>query len=589
MKKIFILGALVTVGVALTGCDDFLNDNRYPLTSQTNSPTYWGNTSNVELQCNRFYQDYTGYGNGTSTGDYYFKTLSDDQCGGSFALWKNTSIPASSSNWSSNYTSIRGLQYIIEGIKNASPALSAADRANYEGIAKLNRARTYYQLVRMYGDVTWIDGIPEADSEQVFGPRTDRKVVMDSVMADLDYAIAGIKSNNGNQVWSKDLARAIKCEVALYEGTFWKYCTQAENGVAPDQARATKYLQLAADAAQAIMNSSAGYALNTNTQDGTYEGWEYNYGAYQYNYNQALKQAAANKEMIFMKAYNQDVFMHSTIDYTCGSTTINGITKDAFDAYLFKDGKPKALTTLNSTDVGVAEGSNYSIQNLLDVRDSRLAATTDPYVYYKGMGWTRGPKGSIEMTSSTGYGVAKYDNCSFPVAYRPQGNKNYSCAPLYWLAYIYLNYAEAKAELGTLTDADLDMTINKLYARADLPSQTVASLTGMNDPANNMGVNSLIWEIRRCRRCELIMDNDIRYWDLVRWHQLELLDTTTHPNIVLGANCSAAPTKAPQTTGDYVNGSQGGSRTFEYRQYQFPIPSGQIALAPALGQNYGWE
>jgi hypothetical protein len=589
MKKIFIIGALAAVGATFTGCNDFLNDNRYPLTTETDSPTYWGNTSNVQLQVDRYYLDYTGYGNGQSTGVYYFKTLSDDQCGGTFATWKYTSVPATSSNWSDNYTSIRGLQLILEGMKTASPALSAADRANYEGIVKLNRARTYYELVRMYGDVTWIDGVPQPGEEQIYGARTDRKVIMDSVMADLDYAIAGIKTNSGNQVWSKDLARAIKCEAALFEGTFWKYCTQAENGVAPDQARATKYLQLAAQAAQDIMNSSAGYALNTATQDGTNEGWDYNYGAYQYNYNQALKQAAANKEMIFMKAYNVDVFMHSTIDYTCGSTAISGITKDAFDAYLFKDGKPKALTTLDNTDVGVAEGEKaYSIQNLLDVRDARLAATTDPYVYYKGMGWTRGPKGSIEMTSTTGYGVAKYDNCSFPVAYRSQINKNYSCAPLYWLAVIYLNYAEAKAELGTLTDADLDMTINKLYARAELPSQTVASLTSMNDPANNMNVSSLIWEIRRCRRCELIMDNDFRYWDLIRWHQLELLDTNTHPNIVLGANYTGAPIKPGQFTGDYVNGSQGGSRTFEYKHYLYPIPSGQIALAPALGQNYGW-
>lgn len=61
------------------------------------------------------------------------------------------------------------------------------------------------------------------------------------------------------------------------------------------------------------------------------------------------------------------------------------------------------------------------------------------------------------------------------------------------------------------------------------------------DPANNMGVSNLIWEIRRCRRCELIMDNWYRYWDLIRWHQLDKLDSTKYPNIMLGANVSNVP------------------------------------------------
>lgn len=56
------------------------------------------------------------------------------------------------------------------------------------------------------------------------------------------------------------------------------------------------------------------------------------------------------------------------------------------------------------------------------------------------------------------------------------------------------------------------------------------------DPANNMGVSNLLWEIRRCRRCELMCDNWTRYWDLIRWHKLDLLDSSKNPTIYLGAN-----------------------------------------------------
>ena len=69
-------------------------------------------------------------------------------------------------------------------------------------------------------------------------------------------------------------------------------------------------------------------------------------------------------------------------------------------------------------------------------------------------------------------------------------NTNYTDIPLFWLATILLNEAEAKAELGSITQTDLDNTVNLLQARAELPA---LSLTPAADPANNMGVSALIW------------------------------------------------------------------------------------------------
>ena len=94
----------------------------------------------------------------------------------------------------------------------------------------------------------------------------------------------------------------------------------------------------------------------------------------------------------------------------------------AFDAYLFKDGLPKSKTSMNTTDVGIPresvegavdKGWVFCIQNLLDVRDGRLAQTTDPYIYYKNMTWAR--SGANPMTSASGYGVSKYDNVNMPL------------------------------------------------------------------------------------------------------------------------------------------------------------------------------
>ena len=563
MKAIYKLCAIALATTALVGCDDFIDDNRYPLDQQTSNPTYWNNASNVTNQCNTFYNQYIGYGNSGSLGWFYAKTLSDDQAGNSFTNWTNVNVPSSSSNWSAPFTEIRRANYIITNVANST--LSENDKNNFMAIARLNRAWQYYQLVRMYGDVQWIETVVDpANPEETYGSRDDRDMVMDKVLEDLNFACQYMQKGSKTS-WSKDMANAMKADICLWEGTFCKYRTADENGKAADATRAEKFLKECVTACENVMN--AGYTLSDD---------------YQAIYNSVS--LSDNPEIIFFKEYKKDLFYHSLISYTCSSTQISGMTKDAFDAYLFKDGKPLALTSENKSDVvEVDADGNYSIAKLLEVRDGRLAKTIDPFVYYQGMAWTRA--GAMAMTSSTGYGICKYDNVTLDRDYRANTVKNYTCAPLFWLSVIYCNYAEAKAELGNITDADLDKSINKLYARAGLPALTAE--VGFSDPANNWGVSDIIWEIRRCRRCELMFDNWYRYWDLVRWHKLDKLDSQKNPNILLGANMTAAPVSIANVNG-YVDGSKGQIRTFESRQYLYPIPSAQLTLNENLEQNLGW-
>ena len=563
MKAIYKLCAIALAATALVGCDDFIDDNRYPLDQQTSNPTYWNNAANVTNQCNTFYNQYSGYGNSGSLGWFYAKTLSDDQAGNSFANWANVNVPSSSSNWSAPFTEIRRANYIITNVANST--LSDNDKNKFIGIARLNRAWQYFQLVRMYGDVQWIEvPVDPADPEVTYGSRDDRDMVMDKVLEDLNFACQYLPKGTKTS-WSKDLANAMKADICLWEGTFCKYRTAAENGKAADATRAQKYLNECVTACENVMN--AGYKLGDD---------------YQATYNSVS--LSSNPEVIFFKEYKDNLFYHSLISYTCSSTQISGMTKDAFDAYLFKDGKPLALTSENKTDVGEVDADgNYSIAKLLEVRDGRLAKTIDPVIYYEGMGWVRA--GGMDMTSSTGYGVAKYDNITLPAEKRRNTVSNYTCAPLFWLAVVYCNYAEAKAELGNITDADLDKSINKLYARAGLPA--LKANVGFSDPANDWGVSDIIWEVRRCRRCELMFDNWYRYWDLVRWHKLDKLDSQKNPNILLGANITAAPVQINNVNG-YVDGSKGQVRVYESRQYLYPIPSAQLTLNENLKQNPGW-
>ena len=562
MKRLFIIGA-VAATMGLVSCDDTVTKD--PLDEFVNNSEYWSNTVNLDNQCNRLYELYLGYGNAGSPGWYYFKSLSDDQANATFDTWTFTNVPASSGTWSGAWEEVRGMGYIMDGLKKSS--LDAETKAYYEGIVRLNRAWQYYQLVRMYGNVPWVATALDPSDPIVYGERTDRDVIMDSVLNDLNFANKVITGTT-KTTWNNGMVNAMKADICLYEGTFCKYRTAADNGKAADADRANKYLNECITACNAVF--AHGYTL-----------------APDYKANYSSTDLESNDEMIFVKSYVKDLFAHSTIDYTSSSSNQNGITKDAFDSFLFLDGKPLASTSLDKSDAAEldAEG-NVSISKALSVRDKRLAAIVDPCLGFKGYGWTRVE--GAKMTSATGYTIGKFDDpAAFELYYRQNIGTNYTDAPIFWLAPVYLAYAEAKAELGTITQDDLNKTINKLQARAGLPDMTTAPAA---DPANDMGVSNLLWEIRRCRRCELMLDNWYRYWDMIRWHQLDKLDTNKNPDILLGANVGNIPNLEVDINADgYIIASQNASRVYEAKHYLYPIPSTQITLNPNLGQNPGWK
>ncbi len=562
----FLLIALISLGS--TGCNDMLDKS--PLDRFENDPTFWNNASDVEGLTNSFYNEFTAYGNNGGYGLFYFKTISDDQIGNPFKEWEYTSIPANSNIWNNGWEEIRLANLIIENVEKST--LPDNDKTKFLSIAKLMRAWEYYNLVRYYGDLQWIEKpLSINDSDILYGERINRDIIMDYVLDDLNYATANMPISSSKITWSRNMANAMKADICLWEGTYRKYRTEKDNGISSDNIGAKKYLNACIEACDNLLSQS--YHLNDS---------------YQANYNSI--ELANNPEMIFYKQYKQGILSHSLIDYTCSSTAISGMTKDAFDAYLFLDGKPRALTSFNTDDTGYVDYNEYTkqyniiISKQLVVRDKRLSETIDSVVYFKGSTWSRTPDG-MQMTSTTGYGCRKYDNTAIPLNYRNQAATNYTCAPIFWLSVVYLNYAEAKAELGTITQEDLNKTINLLNARAGLPDLNINP--GFTDPANNHNVSDLIWEIRRARRCELMFDNWNRYWDLVRWHQLDKLDTSSYPQLLLGANISNAVNPQVNTLNGYIY-SPDKTRTFNRKYYLYPIPSGEISLNPQLTQNPFW-
>ena len=562
MKKIIL--SLMAGMVLFTSCD-LLNNDPYDSFTKGN---FFTSETNVEMYTNYFYSEWSGYGNNGSYGTFYFPTLNDNQAVTGITTWDFTTISADDATWNASYAEIRRANILLENL--AGVPMSDISMAYYQSLGRLYRAWQHFCVVRKFGDCYWVDhSLSTEDQDILYGPRQNRNDVMDKMLEDLNYAVEnmGKKNASSRTAYNVYVAQAIKAQICLFEGTYAKYHKN-------DEARAEKYLAEAKKAAEAIINS--GEFELTPGADG-----------YRANYNSL--ELAGNKEIIMYKNYVQDVLRHATQDYCCGSTPTNGMSKAAFNAYLMKDG---SLPT--GEDKGVLGTEGYDagkpvIYALLEARDPRLAQQIDGYLCYVGNNRARyegvpGQIGAAENTVTTGYGILKFDEPETPSGLRQSTTGNVTDCPLFWLAEILLTHAEACAELGETAAATT--SINKLRARAGMPD-----LKLQGDPANNMGVSDLIWEVRRERRVELMFDNNDRYWSLIRWHQLDKLDTEKYPDQTKGAWIDASWPGADQVKRDaegYIDLNDTYVRKFEEKHYLAPIPSSQSVLNPQIGQNPGW-
>ena len=558
-------------GVVLFTSCDLLNPN--PMADFTED-NFFTSETNVEMYTNYFYNEWTAYGTGGSSEFGYWTTLNDNQAVTGLSGWNFIAVSASDGTWNACYQEIRRANILLKHIDEVD--MPAASKAYYTSLARLYRGWQHFCLVRKFGDCYWVDKeLTTEDAAVLYGKRQDRNVVMDNALADINYAIEnmGTKNAGSRTAYNVHVANAIKSRVCLFEGTYAKYHQKDDN-------RAKLYLGEAIEASEALIN--AGQFKLTDGAEG-----------YRANYNSL--DLAGNTEMIMYKKYVLGVLYHANQDYCCGSTQTHGMNKAAFNSYLMADGSLPTGDDKGKLCDDPADTLNYNkpiISHLLAVRDPRLSQQIDGYLAYVGNGRVRyegmpGQEGAAENNTSTGYGILKFDEPVTLAKYRQATNGNETDAPVFWLAEIVLNAAEAYAELNDQTNAE--KYVNMLRARAGMPN-----LKLQNDPANNMGVSDLIWEVRRERRVELMFDLNDRYWSLIRWHQLDKLDTQKYPEQTQGAWIEAGwPIDSKSvllTEGDhgYIECRTADHRVFEEKHYLAPIPQGQIDLNPNLTQNPGW-
>lgn len=471
----YILTGLVCAA-SLTACEDSLD--RYPK-DKLSPETFFSNEQECQLYTNDFYTIFPGgssiYG---ETADIITKqTLTA-------AVLGNRTIPATSSTWT--WTRLRDINFFLQMSGNCS---DASVRARYDAVARFFRAYFYFEKVKNYGDVPWVDTPLDASSSELYKGRDSRQYVIGKVIEDLDYAIEHLDAQRSVYTVTRWTAMALKSRVTLFEGTYRKY-----HGLGDYE----DLLKQCAEISQRFLGES-GYTV---------------YKTGETPYRDLFSAITSNDtEIILSRAYNTAIGLKHDVNGYLTSTTMGkpGLLKNIVNMYLMADGTPFTSQAGWETMTFGQECKN---------RDKRLAQTirTPGYKRIDGTA-TEAPNFAA---CETGYQLTKYLQSAKYDAYEASTND----LPLFRAAEVYLNLAEAKAELGTLTQGDLDRAIKPLRDRAGLPNIDMAAANANPDPylasaatgyGNVTGANAgVILEIRRERTVEMLMEN-LRYWDVMRW------------------------------------------------------------------------
>lgn len=575
------LSILVSVFMLLlSGCSkDFLD--RLPETDI--SPQLYFNTENdLIVYTNSFYDDLPG------TDTYGADNESDNIEPSAISLLMSgkRTVPGSASEAGWTWQSLRNVNFFLENYQKAAVSQEIKDK--YAGLARFFRAWFYFKKVQQFGDVPWYSSSLHVNSPELYKGRDPRALVTDSIRADLDFAIAHLGAEKNISRINKWSALALKSRVCLFEGTFRKYHDELNLASTADA-----LLQEAQEAAAQIMQSGLYklYSTGQPTQD------------YQ---NLFTAESANTDEVILAEVYDASFNKTHTGNGAYTSPTLGnpGFTKSFVNSYLMQDGssftnRPDADKLLFSEEV----------KN----RDPRLTQTLRT-PGYKRTGTTTVLNPDF-TNALTGYQCIKYVTGTNQDGY----NSNTNDLPVFRYAEVLLNYAEAKAELGSFTQSDADLSINALRARVGMaPMQAGALVTDAYQRSlYTHSVSNLIVEVRRERRIELAMEG-FRYHDIMRWKEGHLLaetfqgmyfpgkgtfdlDGNGKDDFALVDEKPASPIAGIQY---YILGndkalSDGNSgkiivhpttvKVFdENKDYLYPLPSSELTLNTNLVQNPNW-
>ncbi len=548
MIRIISIYPVLIFFVILSGC------KKLDLTpkDQVSDASFWKKPSDFQLAVNDFYNGLQGAHNYTdNNSDIAFGSGPNPVSNGSFLPQSNSPL------WDNSYKYIRSANYVLQ---KAEESPLGAQLNRWVGEALFFRAYNYWNLARSFGGVPKIEIVLDITSPELYSQKSTQAEIIDFILGDLDNAINKLPkqsellpSEQGRV--TRGAALALKARAALYQGTWAKY---------HGQPNAQNYISEAIEAAEAII-SSGEYALYTE------------HGADSYKHLFILS-GDDSKEVILAKRYWANRATHNWTRELWFNFMVP--TKSMADQYLATDGLP-----INKSPLFQGYATLTSEFQNRDPRMSMTFVQPGSQVFFEGGIWqTMFPGFSGSNATHTGYMLRKFLDETLDAT---QFRGEYDFKEFRY-AEVLLILAEALYEKnGSITDADLDRTINLIRSRAGMPR-----LTNAHASTNSL---NMLNEIRRERTVELAFEG-FRRDDLSRWKTAE----TILPQAIKGVKFVGTEyqTKYPDLSvgtdiqvdeNGFIVAEPASGRTFLPKHYLDPIPLQQIQLSGGtLTQNTGW-
>lgn len=548
MKRFNIISVLCLT-VSFASCDL----NLEPM-DQISDASFWTKSEDFKLATNNLYwglEDAFQFADNTS--DLAYGKGADDISNGSYIA------PVSDPEWDKPWEQIHNANYILERAK--ASGLSETEIGRWVGETLFFRAYNYWKLMKKFGGVPKIEIALNTESPELYSERTTQKEIVDFILNDLEQAISAMPKQSEIPVaemgrTTQGAALLLKARVALYQGTWEKY----HNGSDAD-----KYLSIAIDASKALINSNE-YALYKGMGDDSYK----------YLF---ILQGDDSKEVILAKRYYKLRLTHNwTRELMLNAMTP---TKSMADMYLSNDGLP-----IEKSD----KFQGYqTMTSEFENRDPRMAMTfivPGSKVFIEGGVWSEQNPGFLGSNAThTGYMLRKFMD-ETEDALNKIGEYDFK---EFRYGEGLLILAEALYEKNNqITDAELDLTINELRKRVNMPALTNQFVT-----ENGLDMQN---EIRRERTVELAFEgyrrDDLRRWGIaddvlpkalkgVKFVGSEF--EQKYPELIVGQNLQV-------DENGFILTENANSRKFESKHWLSPIPLKQVQLSKGtLKQNPGWE
>lgn len=484
---LYKLALLLGIPAVMSSCNDSFLE-RYPETSITEK-VFFQKVQDLESYTNRMYRFLSAsYWDVVSDNTVYKEDTYDYQ------LLRNEISPETVGGWS--WGNIREVNFMLARTNKVTG--DKAEINHYIGMARMFRAKLYYDKVKSYSDVPWYSrDLQTTDTEELYKTQDPRALVVDSIMADLDFAVTHMKEGKSKTRINKDVALALQARIALNEGTFRKYHT--ELGLND----ANRFLEIAVRATEQLMDGS--YSLSETGNDGL-EPYESLF---------CSLDLTKNPEMILVSDYDKGLGRMHNAQQVCDF--YHGLSRDLMEDYLVIDGN----TTKTFQSVPGYEKMTY--KQIFENRDPRLRQTL------MWPGYQRASENSPHRLTlgAGGYPQIKFDPRTYD---QLSWGNSYTDLPIIRYAEMLLIYAEAKAEMGILTQDDLDKSINLIRKRAGMPTASLDQWLNHIDPIQERRYANVqssqkgaVLEIRRERRIELACEG-FRYGDLMRWKCGKLME-----------------------------------------------------------------